>query len=561
MPATAGGLGRSSRVARKDGPMVARLGVRCSAAAGLATFLLAISSGRQSPALTPESPAVKAAIAKAVTFLESPAANDGRVGARALVGLVLLKSHADPKHPRIVDAVASIQNVVKAGPANANLDIYSAGLAVIFLVTLDANAYRGEVDVLLSYLKTRQKPHGGWGYPDKETGDTSMTQYGVLSAWEATQAGFKPPQESIESVTAWLLKTQDPNGGFGYQGTVPPSSALVKQKEVKHSMVAAGLGSLYICADLLGLTPRADKRNEDLPSALHEVKGPPPAAAANPNAKIDPRRIKEAESRGNHWMGAHHDLHRKEWWTFYYLYAFERYASFRELAEGRPDPEPKWYTDGAFYLLRKQAKDGSWTTDKSPSGITADTAFATLFLLRSSKKSIEKAYGFGDSAMVAGRGLPRDTVSPHVAGGNVRAAPKWTTAAELQPVLEKRGEDFEQGVSDLGQLPPAEAETLATKAAALLRQLAADRSPSTRMAAVRAIGNGANLDLVPRLIYALGDPDNDVALAACEALRRLTKSPGPRAVEGEWTEARRSEEIRFWKDWYLAIRPDAQFEN
>ena len=68
-------------------------------------------------ALTPESPAVKAAIEKAVKFLESPAANDGRVGARALVGLVLLKSHADPKHPRIVEAVTAIQGVVKGREA------------------------------------------------------------------------------------------------------------------------------------------------------------------------------------------------------------------------------------------------------------------------------------------------------------------------------------------------------------------------------------------------------------------------------------------------------------
>ena len=37
-----------------------------------------------------------------------------------------------------------------------------------------------------------------------------MTQYGVLSAWEATQAGFKIPSNTIESVTNWLLKTQDP---------------------------------------------------------------------------------------------------------------------------------------------------------------------------------------------------------------------------------------------------------------------------------------------------------------------------------------------------------------
>ena len=155
-----------------------------------------------------------------------------------------------------------------------------------------------------------------------------------------------------------------------------------------------------------------------------------------------------------------------------------------------------------------QAEDGSWTTEKSPAGITADTAFATLFLLRSSKKSIEKAYGYGDSTLVAGRGLPKETANLHVAGGKVRAVPKWTTAAELLPILEKR-DDRRLRARHSGPGPVAAGrgrnpggEKHGPLAAAGCRPLAA-----TRIAAVRAIGNGANLDLLPRLIYALGDPD------------------------------------------------------
>ena len=545
--------------------MKASLRLRSRSAAVLGMLLLAFLGGQKAWALTPESPAIKAAVEKGIAFLESPAANDNRPGARALVGLAVLKSHADPKHPRIVEAVAAIQGAVKGRePAQVGLDVYSTGVAVIFLVTLDPSAYSSEINVLLQALKLKQKPHGGWGYPERETGDTSMTQYGVLSAWEATQAGFKIPPETIEAVTTWLLKTQDPKGGFGYQGTVAASSGLVKQKDVRHSMATAGLGSLYICADLLGLVPRAEKRDEDLPSALREIKGQPPPAAAGPNpkTKIDPHRVKDAENRGNRWLGGHYDMRRKEWWTFYYLYAYERYASFRELSEGQVDPEPKWYSDGARFLLGRQAADGSWTTEKSTSGKTADTAFAILFLLRSSKKSIERAYGYGDSTLVAGRGLPKETANVQVAGGKVRVVPKWTTAAELLPILEKHdAAAFEQGITALGQLPPAEAEILAAKNADLLRRLVADRAPATRIAAVRAIGNGANLDLAPKLIYALGDPDEAVAREACDALRRLTRSPGPGPLGGELTEARRSAEVRYWKDWYLAIRPDAEFEN
>ena len=359
--AAAGRLGRSRSICTKGCPDECESQVASGRRPGWGcSSWRFLGGGQKAWALTPESPAVKAAIEKAVAFLESPAANDGRVGAQALVGLVFLKNHADPKHPRIVEAVAAIQGAVKGhDPAQVNLDIYSAGLAIIFLVTLDPSAYSSEISVLLEYLKLKQKPHGGWGYPEKETGDTSMTQYGVLSAWEATQAGFKIPPESIEAVTTWLLKTQDPSGGFGYQGTVSKTSGLVKQNEVRHSMAAAGLGSLYICADLLGLVPRAEKRDEDLPSALHEVKGQPPPAAAGPNpkTKIDPRRVKDAEARGNRWLGGHYDMRRKEWWTFYYLYAYERYASFRELSEGQVGP-------GTQVVYRRRPLPASHSSDR-----------------------------------------------------------------------------------------------------------------------------------------------------------------------------------------------------
>ncbi len=540
--------------------------LRAGAAVGIAVLIAVGGVGRRQVALalTPESPKVKEAIEKGVKFLESNAADDRRVGALALVGLVLLKNHADPKHPRIQEAVAAIQGVVKGHqPAQVNLDIYSAGLAVIFLVTLDSSRYAAEIACLLDFLKAKQKPHGGWGYPDRETGDTSMTQYGVLSAWEATQAGGKVSDDAIHAVMLWLLKTQDPGGGFGYQGKVAAHGALVKQTEVRHSMTAAGAGSLYICADLLGLTPRAEKRDESLPSALKEVKArEPPPAALGRKTNIDPRRLREAEARASYWLAKSYNMRIKDWWTYYYLYAYERYASFRELAEGRTDKEPKWYTDGAQFLIHKQAADGSWTTDKSPSTKTADTAFATLFLLRSSKKSIEKAYGYGDSTLLAGRGLPKDTARVAVSRGRVLPVPEWASAAELLPILQNRGgAAFEKGIAALAELPSAEAEILATKHADVLRALVADRLPQARIAAARAMGRSGRLDQVPALIYALGDPDLDVAGEAGDALRRLTRSPGTGPLRRPLTDASRTEEIRHWKAWYLSVRPEAELDD
>ena len=461
-----GGLeaeGRFSQgLTHKDARMKANRAFRLRAPLGMGLFLLAVFGGRgqTAVALTPESPKVREAVAKAVKFLESDAANDGRVGAKALVGLVLLKNHADAKHPRIVDAVAAIRGAIQGHePAKIGLDIYSAGLSVIFLVTLDPAAYSPEIQCLLDFLKARQKSHGGWGYPERPTGDTSMTQYGVLCLWEAKQAGFGIPQNSVEAVTTWLLKTQDPGGGFGYQGEPSATKARKKQADVRHSMTAAGLGSLFICADLLGFVPREEKRDESLPLALKEVrvKRPAAAAAANPNGNIDPRRVKEGEILGNKWMARHYDMKRKEWWTYYYLYAYERYASFRELSEGKAEKEPKWYDDGAHYILFHQDADGSWTIEKSPIGGKApDTAFAALFLLRSSKRSIEKAYGYNECTMAAGRGLPKETDKLTVFRGRVLPAARMDhrrRVARCAREARRRGR-VREGRCGLGRVAP-----------------------------------------------------------------------------------------------------------
>jgi hypothetical protein len=523
-------------------------------------ILLGAVGPRPSPAagLTPDSPEVKAAIGKAVKFLESDAANDERLGARALVGLVLLKDGAKAEHPKIAQAVTAIQGAVgKRNAAELKIDIYSSGLSIIFLTTLNASKYRAEIDCLLESLRLRQKPHGGWGYPEKETGDTSMTQYGVLSMWEAAQVGCTVPRESVEAVTIWLLKTQDPSGAFGYQGTISPTFAPVKQSGTRHSMAAAGLGSVYICADLLGQTPRADKRDDDLPPALKEVKPQPPDApeAKQPPTQVDPRVLRAVQGRGNAWMRANYSVSPKDW-THYFLYALERYQSFRELAAGKPEKEPKWYSDGARYLIRTQSLDGSWVGQGKA---TADTAFATLFLLRSTKKSIERSRTFGEGTLLVGFGLPPFADQIVVRRGSVVGVPRWKSAKEVRAALAgPPGGDYDQAIAALAELSPQEAETLAAQDAALLRRLTADRLPQVRIAAVRVMGNARHLDSVPALIAALDDPDAAVVRAVHDALRRISRRLSAPDLPQQPTHAQRRAAVEEWKQWYLAVRPEGE---
>ena len=69
-----------------------------------------------------------------------------------------------------------------------------------------------------------------------------MTQYCVLGAWEASHYGFTISQPMMENVAIWLLKIQDPNGGFPYQGKPSDSYELISQESIRHSTTSASLG-------------------------------------------------------------------------------------------------------------------------------------------------------------------------------------------------------------------------------------------------------------------------------------------------------------------------------
>lgn len=306
---------------------------RRSAALALAATLFAGFAGargaRAADLLTTKSPEVLAAIDRGIKYLESPAADDDqRVGAQALVGMAILTNNGKPDHPKVLKAAARVQKALAVRDVtkvNPDMDIYSTGMAIIFLIEHDPEGHRGDIEYLLSYLRAQQKKHGGWGYAGRDTGDTSMTQYGVLSSWEAKNHGFNVPLESIDAVGGWLLRTQDPSGAFGYQGNIAPNfPTLVAQSDVKHSMSAAGLGALYISTNILGIAGFEKPKEKDVPSALKEIK--PKDAKPDPNkykSKLDAKLVREAEARGNGWFAKNFKV-QVDNYNMYYLYAFER---------------------------------------------------------------------------------------------------------------------------------------------------------------------------------------------------------------------------------------------
>lgn len=523
--------------------------------AAVAVTLLAV---RSAAAFTPESPEITKAVGRAIQFLESPAGSDPRVGAQALVGIALLKNGAEPTHPRVAETIRNITATVTQASdvTQMPLDVYSVGLSVIFLVTADPRSsgpYAPLVTKLFANLLARQKPHGGWGYPERPTGDTSMTQYAVLCTWEAAQVGYDVSLDSIEGVAAWLLRTQDPSGGFGYQGNVTTTSALVPQSDVRASLSAAGLGSSYICYDLLGFSALAKQREAKLPRALKEIR-----AKNARRTRLDPRSFHELQARGNQYL-ANSSMPARGGYAHYYLYALERYWSFREAAEGTTQAEPSWYNEGARFLLANQTAEGSWVGDCGP---VADTAFGVLFLLRSSKKSIQRARDYGAGTLVGGRGLPREAGQVEVRGGKVLNKPLLGPAERLLSSIDDADDlEAEDELASLVELPLEETRSLVSRHAVKLRQLAGSAQPEARVAALRTLAKTRNLDYVPLLIYALRDSDLRVVREAEEGLRLISRRIGGERLPETPNDADRDRAIAAWKQWFLAIRPDAQFEE
>lgn len=530
----------------------------------LASILLS-SGDKVSAALTPESPEVKQAIARAVKFLETSTSPDDRMGAHAIRATVLLKSGAGEDHPIVRKAVQAIRRELESLKGRPKDDaIYSVSLGIIFLCNLEPQRYSAEIGTLLQYLLSVQKPHGGWGYPDRPTGDTSMTQHVILAFWEAAEAGFNIPQSSVERAAMWFLKTQDPSGAFGYQGNVSESFVPVPQTEIRHSLCAAAMGSVYMCAELLGLADKLGARareTDSLPPALARLDRPGTGQPVRFQSKLDPGLFRTVMERGNRWLEENHTIN-PPMWPYYFLYSIERYWTFRELIDGNASQVARWYDEAAAHLLKVQKEDGSWYEPHNLTNPENHTCFAALFLLRSTKKSVEKVRSFGAGTLVGARGLPKDSDLVRIQGGKVVSAAE---ASDLQKLLAEiddgNEEEYAKAIGAVSELPPDEAKALVSRQAAKLRELAGGTSADQRLAAVQALARAGTLDDVPTLIYAMSDPEREIVLAARDGLRRISRKTRGFQMPDDFDEGNRRSAIDQWKRWYLAIRPDAEFEN
>jgi hypothetical protein len=528
----------------------------------LAILLGILAAVRPSLALayTPESPEVKAMVERGMRYLETapPPSGEGLddAGAMWLVGITLLKNGKDAKHPVVAAGIKRAQDIARKNLPTGYGGMYWNGLVVIFLCEVDPVKYKAEIKYYLDLLLKSQYAGGAWGYASSTQGDTSQSQYGVLALWTADQAGFDVPTDRVERVCHWLLRTQDPSGGFAYQPT-DSGGARVQQQNLTPSLSAAGSGSLYICGDLLGLhgAPReAVGENDGLPPALKLVQEEKQAKKRRAS-KFDAAFLRRGEADGNAWFAKNYTINPMAW-PFYYMYALERYQSFREFAENRTEKEPKWYNDGVEHLRKMQQSGGNWTGDHSD---PVSTSFAILFLIRSTKKAIGKVVNT-EGALVGGRGLPTDVTNVKMRGNQVVGVSTTKSVDDLLNLLEDADEGaLESAIADAKQLAFGSDEDSRAKQTDRLRKIVAEPNFQARILAVKTLSQSRDLENVPILIYALGDPDWRVAKEARDGLRLISRRFDGFDMPDRSTPEQRVAAQQSWKQWYLSIRPEAEF--
>jgi hypothetical protein len=485
-------------------------------------------------------------VLRGVQALKGQLAAQG-TGESALAGLALLKAGTAPDDPAVRTCLQKVMSRFngtsftpeRAGPGGHS--IYEAAVVSLFLSTLDPLAYRPQIDAVASYLAGGQIAAGGWDYPHRTAGDTSISQYAILGLWEAENAGSVVSPRVWDRAARWFLSVQDAAGGWAYHRDDPGAVDTV-------SMTAAGVGSLLICQRQLA-------RHKQVVESRHPFLVPvlvDPNAPGSYRPETSTSSIAAGVRRGLAWLAPRFDPANPIMGqsSYYGLYGIERIGALADRDQlGGFD----WYARGAAYIGGSQQPDGTWN---SQHGVVPNTAWAILFSTKSTAQTMRKIQvkRLGSGTLIGGRGLPRDLTSLTVAGGRVLARPMNGAIEGMLAVLEDpRAEGADAAVAGLIARYDVEGPAALRPHRDRFLKLLEDRDPGIRATAAWALGRMDQPELVPRLIDTLADPDPavvDEARISLELIARKLEGFGP---PNEATPDQKKEAARRWREWYEAM--------
>ena len=494
---------------------------------------------------------------------------EGGMGERVIGAYAHMKLKHDPNDPVVVNGVKSAQTVARRinerdPGGHHSYTNYVAAVSVLLLAEVDRLKYRKDLEKLAAYFSSAQMPNGGYSYKGEPLGDVSQTQYAILALWTLDKAGLVINYEGVVKTIKWLLRVQDPSGGWPYHAIDPGASGKrVKQSRVNASITLAGGSSLLIAGDILQLWGddgnSSDFRQAGIPEAVWIFKdGMENAGYKRPRVPTEPilDAIKECEA----YLGKNTPDPGKEpyVWAYYQLYTLERYKSFLDVAlKRKPKEVTDWYDYGVEFLKKSETAAGGWPAANPHISAGVTNAFALLFLSRSTQKAIEQSQ---EGVLAGGFGLPDDTTKIRVDGTQIKGEPVAEAVTDLLDMLEGEDPNALEGKS-LPEDMKLATEPKARKAQVdrLIRLVRGSSSWQARRVAARLLGQSDEMRVVPALIFALDDPDTVVRTYARDGLRFISRKfegfgmeiqPGEKQDYGELRRAQ-----RLWKQWYLTMDP------
>ncbi|MCG8650327.1 MAG: hypothetical protein MI861_10875 [Pirellulales bacterium] len=551
-------------------------------AAGMVAWMLGVFvSASPAASYTPEHPVVQDMVNRGVGYLESLQKDDfiGRItdfsgggGERVLIAYAHHKCRHDPTNPVVrqgLGAAQAITDALNAGKGtHGHKKVYEIAICVLLFAEVDPDVYRRQLVDLQKHLFESQHESGAWGYPGDNNGDTSQTQYALLAVWTLDRVGIPLEYERVASALQWLFRVQDPSGGWPYHGKDPgPGRGLVRQTRVDMSMSLAGGSSLLIGGDALRVWGETvdddDPGIVGLPKAIKLYKEDKNARRRK-QAAVSEEPIYRSLGAMERWRTANpYKRSNVLDWYYYQLYTIERYQSFLEIASGSiKDKSPAWYNQGVEELRKYQGPDGGWT-DRTHSRPPASTAFALLFLIRSTQKAV---FNISSGVLAGGRELPTNTTEIRVEGTQIKGAPIATDITNMLDILEKDGAD------DLGDkslpdnlLLDKDPTGRAAQLDRLERLVRGSQSWQARRVAARVLATSDELRVVPSLIFALSDKDPKVWRFARDGLRFISRrfdgmglgDPPPGENVPDYSEVLKAQQK--WRAWYKTMNPKYVF--
>jgi hypothetical protein len=490
----------------------------------------------------------------------------------------LIKSGVSPEDPKIQAILQQILEKCQTGVYVPTHDhIYETSLDIVALSSLENKEHIKYIQMMVNFLTSKQMDTGGWYYVDivpGALGDTSMIQYAMLAYWNAGMSGIELDANVLNKACEWLLKYQDPDGGFYYQPH--------KKDAKKLTMTSAAVGAIGI-ARLLFHGDRAVKEEQKKPMGVlidNLSKDETKTIKIKGKANFKPGELDGAADRGIDWLARNYDKtnnpqyieHR---FIYYYCYTMERMTAVHNLKKiGTRD----WYQDGFVSLQKTQSPSGLWT-DGIGGYAVADTCFALLFLKKATNKVLKRnVIGVGGGLLISGRGLPDNlTDITKSKTGNIAAKKSLGSMDDMLAELEKAEvvdiEATQQAIVETVQL--GKPQDLIGQREKLLK-LVEHKDPDIRRTAVWALSRCSVLEDAGIFVKKLDDQELDVAVEARNGLcwmsrqiNGLGEPAHPRDTltpQEEWDSVspeRQQEAIKKWRldakgaweKWHFKNRP------